>query len=728
MTRVLAVMPPEALGELLAEIALDQWPAASVGDVLPALYVLDPDEADDPYTAIAMDRAGSWAGLLALSARELIDQPFVQARPVLTTLFTAAFLRLTPEGAAEPADEPEPQQEETQEQDQGQGQEEREPELEQRVNGQALWRPKVPAAVPSAPSAPAEPPPPPPAPPMPPQDLAPPGLAPLAALGITNLPPLPPGPPPGASSGRSMFEPLIPQEPPEPEEPEEVDLYALIESAFSGLDDKTWAVAQNRVFTDSPGAVDELAKLFAVSTPEIEEVEADLRVRLKKWLVSDDARPYRTHLADVQQALGKAAPKSRLVEAAEWHGKEIRALEVPGWQFVLASLPGHRLMDGWIVDGDLDELHERTRHLIINADRPPTLEQAIELVVGLGIHAEVARDWLANVPRLRILNQPPAPAPPPAYAEPAPVHADPAPLDPAYPNPAPAPLEAAFPEPAFAEPAFPEPAFPEPAPMPPAPEPELPPPFPAPEPAAAELTPPGGFPVPFPPPDGPPVPLPPPDPAAAVPLPPPPPPAETPEPPSESELQQEPEQPQEQPPGQEPASKGFRPFKDVSFTRRCFRQPDGRWWLRIDLTGEHLNGAECPLPSGFAAYLGLSPGQSRTVSSTAGDLTMTWQSRPVVESLLRLLEEVEAKEGGHLFLTLSEEGMLRARHLEAAGPDVEPITQALRLVGYTAPDNTADQASRVIATRIGMAGSVGHPDLLVRLRERGDRDLLSLLS
>ncbi|PZG21588.1 hypothetical protein C1I98_37030 [Spongiactinospora gelatinilytica] len=166
----------------------------------------------------------------------------------------------------------------------------------------------------------------------------------------------------------------------------------------------------------------------------------------------------------------------------------------------------------------------------------------------------------------------------------------------------------------------------------------------------------------------------------------------------------------------------------MSFTRRCFRQPDGRWWLRIDLTEEHLNGAECPLPSGFAAYLGLSPGQSRTVSSTAGDLTMTWQSRPVVESLLRLLEEVEAKEGGHLFLTLSEEGMLRTRHLDAAGPDVEPITQALRLVGYTAPDNTADQASRVIATRIGMAGSVGHSDLLVRLRERGDRDLLSLLS
>ncbi|NUR85645.1 MAG: hypothetical protein HOY71_16320, partial [Nonomuraea sp.] len=55
------------------------------------------------------------------------------------------------------------------------------------------------------------------------------------------------------------------------------------------------------------------------------------------------------------------------------------------------------------------------------------------------------------------------------------------------------------------------------------------------------------------------------------------------------------------------------------------------------------------------------------------------------------------------------------------------ITKALRLVGYTAPGGTRDQAARVIATRIGLTGPVGLPDLLTRLRERGDRDLLALL-
>ncbi|MEV4088492.1 hypothetical protein AB0J43_50360, partial [Nonomuraea fuscirosea] len=94
MPRVLAAIGPESLGELLTEIALEHWPAASIGDVLPALHVLDPDEADEPAVAIALDRTGSWAGLLALTSRELVDQPFIQARPVLNTLFSAVLVHL----------------------------------------------------------------------------------------------------------------------------------------------------------------------------------------------------------------------------------------------------------------------------------------------------------------------------------------------------------------------------------------------------------------------------------------------------------------------------------------------------------------------------------------------------------------------------------------------------------------------------------------------------------
>lgn len=179
--------------------------------------------------------------------------------------------------------------------------------------------------------------------------------------------------------------------------------------------------------------------------------------------------------------------------------------------------------------------------------------------------------------------------------------------------------------------------------------------------------------------------------------------------------------------GEQGGGKPYQPLKDVSQTRRCFRQPDGRWWLRVDVTAEQLGGGECALPTGFAAYLGLSPGETRTVRSAAGELTMTWHGRPVLESVERLLVDVGAKEGGHLFLTLSDEGVLRARHLPVAAQGAEKITKALRLVGYTAPGGTRDQAARVIATRIGLTGPVALPDLLNRLRERGDRDLLALL-
>ncbi|NUT43307.1 MAG: hypothetical protein HOV86_25285 [Thermoactinospora sp.] len=311
-------------------------------------------------------------------------------------------------------------------------------------------------------------------------------------------------------------------------------LHELVEAAFAGLDDQSWAVAQNRVFTDTPSALDQLAKLFAVPTAELQAVEADLHARLRQWLDSHEAAPYREHLESVRRAVGQNPSKEQLLQVADWHRLEVRPLEVPAWQFVLATL---------------------------------------------------------NV------------APP----------------------------------------------------------------------------------------------------------------------------QQPVEAPRLQPPAARQQQQDARPLKDVALTKRCFRQPDGRWWLRVDVTAEQLQGGECPLPSGFAAYLNLNPGESRTVRSAAGELALSWHGRPVLESVGKLLQDVGAKEGGHLFLTLSDEGVLRARHLPVASDSAEPITRALRLVGYTAPGGTLDQAARVIATRIGMTGPVSLSDLKARLRERGDRDLLALL-
>ncbi|MEO3859722.1 hypothetical protein [Acrocarpospora sp. B8E8] len=537
MSRVLAAVGPGNLAELLTDLTLSQWRAAAVGDILPALHVLHPDEADDPQVAIALDRAGSWTGLLALTGRELADQPFVKVRPVLIALFGAVFNRLGQTQGARPA---------------------------------LTVRPA------------------------------------LAADDVAVV--LPP------AAG---------------------DLCALLDGVFAALDDQTWMVAQNRVFTDTPTAVEELGRLLAVPAGLIEAMEKALRARLEEWLESAESAPFRAHLERVAELLGVAAPKTRLINAADWHEEELRSLDVLAWQFVLASLPGYQVSGEWLVAGDMAELQEKTRKLIVNSDRPPTVNRARELVSSLGIRPEVAKEWLENVPQLRIQSGSNG-APPPPRPKPRP-----------RPKPAPPPKPAIDVEP--------EPK--------PEPEPET----------------------------------------KAVPRP-------VPKP----------------PPRTEPKPKAEPGLKDVAHTVRCFRQPDGRWWLRVDVTADHLAGAEIPLPSGFASYLGLTPGESRSVRSAAGDVELTWDGRPAVGSLQRILTEVAAKEGGHIFLTLSEEGMLRVRHLPSAtGGDA--TSRALRLVGYTAPGGTPDQATRVIATRIGLTGPVGTVELLARLRERGDRDLLSLL-
>ncbi|MGW4663935.1 hypothetical protein [Streptosporangium sandarakinum] len=689
--RVLAVLGTERLAELLARIALDHWPAAAVGDVLPALYVLDPDEADEPCTAIALDRTGSWAGLLALTGRELRDQPFIQAFPVVHVLFCAAFDHFAHPERAEadrsPASVPAASLASA-------APEAHEPDHEAHEAHEApriLEAPRAPGALQAeaeagpvpvsgpgplpdrAPDSNSEPAPDP-EPAADPEPEHEPEREPVRAAEQAAEPepdpvaepepdPAPaPGPHPAASpavaDAGAAVDDAGPAGPAAEHAPS--DLPELLDAAFAGLDDRSWAVAQNRVFSDDPAAVEALAKLFAVPPAAIAEVEADLRRRLAEWLASPEAAPYREHLAEVRRTLGKAAPKSRLVSAAGWHRRELSSLDVPAWQFVLATLDGYHLVDEWLVEGDIVALRHHTRDVISRAKPPLTMTKALSLVASLGIHPDVSKEWLENVPQLRILSA-----------------GQKVPQRQGGGSQAGRPKEARGPKDSKG-PKEPKRA---------GEKAEAPPPR-----ASAENT------------------------------------------------GREPDTPvreADRPPGEvggRPGAAGqagrspFRPLKDVSVTRRCFRQPDGRWWLRVDITAEHLRGDECPLPSGFAAYLGVSPGAARTVDSAVGEVTLSWREGPVLSSLGPLLADVGAKEGSHLFLTLSDEGVLRARHLPAADPDDEPLARALRLVGYTAPGGTSEQAVRVIATRVGLTGPVSSPDLLSRLRERGDRDLLSLLA
>ncbi|WP_433497932.1 hypothetical protein ACQP1K_23915 [Sphaerimonospora sp. CA-214678] len=633
LSHVLTAHDPSSLGELLTDLAMEHWPAAAVGDLLPALYVLDPDEADDPQVTIALNRTGSWPGLLSLSARELADQPFINARPMLAALFTTVFERLSPSAALSPA---------------GPSAAAGRPGPMSGAFASGAFEP--PAVEPLAVEPPA---------------VEPPAAEPPAIERAAVETPAIESP----ASGSPAAEPQAPRpralEPSAPGLPDSagfpdsigfagpagspvsVDLPALIDSAFADLDDQTWMVAQNRVFTSGPSSVEDLARLLAVSPDVITALEAALRARLAEWLTLPVAEPYREHLAGTAEALGTAAPLAHLAAVADWHGRELRFLEVPAWQFVLATLPGYRVSGDWLVAADPAELRERTRRLIAEAEPPPTVARAVELVASLGIRPDVAKQWLETVPQIRIQSGS-RPSAPPDRAD----RREAGDIPGGIPGEVPDGVPGALPG------------------------------------GDASEGPPGGIPFGL----------------FAGP-------------------------PAELPSGLPAGLSAGLPagLKDVALTRRCFRQPDGRWWLRVDVTGAHLSGGEVSLPTGFAAYLGLAPGTSRVVRSSAGAVVLAWHAHPVLRSMERLLTEVAAEEDGHLFLTLSEEGMLRVRHLPAA-QDGETTRRALRLVGYTAPGRDREQAERVIATRIGLThGQADREELLARLRERGDRDLLELL-
>ena len=746
MSRVLAVLGPERLAEILSGIALRHWPAASVGDILPALYVLDPEEADEPCTAIALDPHRVLARPARPDRPRSPRLPPPSSRSVLNALFTAASVRLV---IAAPASSP------VSAVSSG-----RKPRL-RNPRSRSSEPPRSPAPRPAewrrrpTRSTPGSPPrgsrgPRTPVPPSAESDAEHPearpsaapetvfvatakgkaGPLPGAALGSAAKAGAKPEPAPSRARPRSRTragprsrvrrpqagstEKQPRARPPEPEpeagaldapesksaaeaprqparkrqaeasavsagdvpkarQPVE-NLHALVDGIFANIEDKRWAVAQNRLFSDAPAALEALANLFAVQPEVIQELEADLRRELKEWLASDEAAPYRDHLDRVKKVIGKAAPRERLINAADWHSRELHSLDVPAWQFVLATLPDYHLVDEWLVEGDIAELRHRTRDMISSAKSPLTINKALDMVSSLGIHPEVSKEWLENVPQLRILGageRPPqrsngSAAPATAAGKPVPRGAKQPPA-----------LAAGKPAPKATERLSNGSAG-----RPPA--------------GAAEHVPgePAGRLL-----------------AVAEHL------------PSGPAERPEPAEPEER-----PAKEPFRPLKDVSLTRRCFRQPDGRWWLQDRRHARAHPGRRVPaaqrvrrLPRDVARRRPY--GQQR---GGRADPELAGQARPRIAQRL-LLDDVGAKEGSHLFLTLSDEGVLRARHLPAAAKDADPTAHALRLVGYTAAGGTHEQACRVIATRVGMTGPVGLPDLLIRLRERGDRDLLSLL-
>ncbi|WP_017598401.1 hypothetical protein [Nocardiopsis lucentensis] len=164
---------------------------------------------------------------------------------------------------------------------------------------------------------------------------------------------------------------------------------------------------------------------------------------------------------------------------------------------------------------------------------------------------------------------------------------------------------------------------------------------------------------------------------------------------------------------------------DPAMAARCFRAPDGRWWHRVDITADHLNGAPVAVPAGYATHLGLQPGRLLCLTAPGADLlVLVWRDQPAFDSLRPLLRRQAAQPGDRVFITVSGD-RLDARKLPASDlSGFSPAARALHLSGYTAHASTEDSL-RILARRISDddAALLDPQALVDRLELRGDADI-----
>ena len=176
-----------------------------------------------------------------------------------------------------------------------------------------------------------------------------------------------------------------------------------------------------------------------------------------------------------------------------------------------------------------------------------------------------------------------------------------------------------------------------------------------------------------------------------------------------------------------PAAAHYGPSADdPSTAARCFRAPDGRWWHRVDITADHLNGAPVAVPTGYATHLGLQPGRLLCLTAPGADLlVLVWRDQPAFDSLRPLLRRQAAQPGDRMFITVSGD-RLDARKLPATDTSgFSPAARALHLSGYTAPAST-EEALRILSRRITDSDESAPTDpqsLLEHLSRRGDEDI-----
>lgn len=452
-------------------------------------------------------------------------------------------------------------------------------------------------------------------------------------------------------------------------------LVDLVEEMFRSWPELERTVAAERLFATDPISIRVLSEQIAVDVTEIRTAQRKVEERLLRWLNAPEGAAITKHLRELSEQLGAATTIDRLINSHPDHPVEVPTLHTPLWRVIITLFTDRRLYNGWLIADDPNRLRWQTRELL--GDAPNLTEAAIRLG-RIGIRQQELRAWLLSTPGVSLKDG----------------HVF---VDPSVPMEMPtghASHTASEGSGATTENGLPIRRRPE-SPVSEAPADQRQAPASTQDAAfgAAAL-----------------------DPQRTV-------------PPSPQGGQSY-GAPSAAP--TPPAAPQVRPnASDPALAARCFRAPDGRWWHRIDITADHLNGAPVAVPTGYATHLGLQPGRLLCLTAPGADLlVLVWRDQPAFDSLRPLLRRQAAQPGDRMFITVAGD-RLDARKLPATDlSNHSPAARALHLSGYTAPAST-EEALRILSRRITDNDDdslAAEPRSLVdRLVLRGDNDIAAEL-
>ncbi|OLT30359.1 hypothetical protein BJF83_08680 [Nocardiopsis sp. CNR-923] len=439
-------------------------------------------------------------------------------------------------------------------------------------------------------------------------------------------------------------------------------LVDLVDGLFRSWPDLERTVAAERLFATDPISIRVLSEQIAVDVTEIRAAQRRVEERLLRWLNSAEGAPITKHLRELSEQLGSATTIDRLINAHADHAVNVPTLHTPLWRVVITLFTDRRMHNGWLIADDPNRLRWQTRELLADA---PSLTEAGFRLGQIGIRQQELRAWLLSTPGVSLKDG----------------HVF---VDPSVPMEAPssgssggsgARTENGLPirrRPEGQAGPVPEEASGAASPESHHHRPEYAPPGAAHRP---DRMPPGPIPT-----------VPPP--SMAVPA--------------------------------APVAPG-----DPAMAARCFRAPDGRWWHRVDITADHLNGAPVAVPAGYATHLGLQPGRLLCLTAPGADLlVLVWRDQPAFDSLRPLLRRQAAQPGDRMFITVAGD-RLDARKLPSTDlSGYSPAGRALHLSGYTAHAST-EESLRILARRISDdEAALADPQALIdRFELRGDDDI-----